>query len=124
MTVCIYVILKFLQGGGAGTSGFVSNMRSFIWIRVQQYTNRQVQTGLFAHLHSLSLRWHLGRKTGEVLRSVDRGTSSINSLLSYIVFSIFPTIADIIIGIVYFTTNFNAWFGLIVFVCMALYLRT
>ncbi|XP_048390951.1 ATP-binding cassette sub-family B member 6-like isoform X2 [Stegostoma tigrinum] len=122
MTVGIYVILKFLQGGGAGTSGFVSNMRSFIWIRVQQYTNRQVQTGLFAHLHSLSLRWHLGRKTGEVLRSVDRGTSSINSLLSYIVFSIFPTIADIIIGIVYFTTNFNAWFGLIVFVCMALYL--
>ncbi|XP_067843068.1 ATP-binding cassette sub-family B member 6 isoform X2 [Heptranchias perlo] len=122
MTVCMYVFLKFLQGGGAGASGFVNNLRSFMWIRVQQYTNRQVQIGLFGHLHSLSLRWHLGRKTGEVLRSVDRGTSSINSLLSYIVFSIFPTIADIIIAIVYFTSNFNAWFGLIIFVCMALYL--
>uniref|UniRef100_A0A8C2HFT0 ATP-binding cassette sub-family B member 6 n=1 Tax=Cyprinus carpio TaxID=7962 RepID=A0A8C2HFT0_CYPCA len=121
-TVCVYGLLKFLQGGGAGASGFVSNMRSFLWIRVQQYTNLVVQVRLFAHLHSLSLRWHLGRRTGDVLRSIDRGTSSINSLLSYIVFSIFPTIADIVIAIVYFISNFNAWFGLIVFVCMALYL--
>lgn len=122
LTVCLYVLLKLLQGGGAGATGFVSNLRTFLWIRVQQFTNREVQIRLFAHLHSLSLRWHLGRKTGEVLRSVDRGTSSINSLLSYIVFSIFPTIADIIIGIVYFTSSFNAWFGLIIFVCMTLYL--
>ncbi|XP_069838631.1 ATP-binding cassette sub-family B member 6 isoform X2 [Dendropsophus ebraccatus] len=121
-TVCIYVLLKLLQGGGAGATGFVSNLRTFLWIRVQQFTNREVQIRLFAHLHSLSLRWHLGRKTGEVLRSVDRGTSSINSLLSYIVFSIVPTIADIIIGIIYFTSSFNAWFGLIIFVCMTLYL--
>lgn len=121
-TVFTYVLLKFLQGGGAGASGFVSNMRSFLWIRVQQFTNRVVQVRLFAHLHSLSLRWHLGRKTGDVLRSIDRGTSSINSLLSYIVFSIFPTIADIVISIIYFITYFNAWFGLIVFVCMTLYL--
>uniref|UniRef100_A0A8C3A0Z8 ATP-binding cassette sub-family B member 6 n=1 Tax=Cyclopterus lumpus TaxID=8103 RepID=A0A8C3A0Z8_CYCLU len=121
-TVCIYVLLKFLQGGGAGASGFVSNLRSFLWIRVQQFTNRVVQVRLFSHLHSLSLRWHLGRKTGDVLRSIDRGTSSINSLLSYIVFSIIPTMADIGISIIYFITYFNAWFGLIVFVCMALYL--
>lgn len=65
----------------SGASGFVSNLRSFLWIRVQQFTNRVVQVRLFAHLHSLSLRWHLGRKTGDVLRSIDRGTSSINSLL-------------------------------------------
>ncbi|XP_061654801.1 ATP-binding cassette sub-family B member 6 isoform X1 [Phyllopteryx taeniolatus] len=121
-TVCIYVLLKFMQGGGAGASGFVSNLRSFVWIRVQQFTNRVVQVRLFAHLHALSLRWHLGRKTGDVLRSIDRGTSSINSLLSYIVFSIIPTIADIVISIIYFITYFNAWFGLIVFVCMTLYL--
>ncbi|XP_066517827.1 ATP-binding cassette sub-family B member 6 [Hoplias malabaricus] len=121
-TVCVYVLLKFLQGGGAGSSGFISNIRSFLWIRVQQYTSRVVQVQLFAHLHALSLRWHLGRRTGEVIRSIDRGTSSIDSLLSYIVFSIFPTIADIIIAIVYFISYFNAWFGLIVFICMALYL--
>uniref|UniRef100_A0A3Q0QQF1 ATP-binding cassette sub-family B member 6 n=1 Tax=Amphilophus citrinellus TaxID=61819 RepID=A0A3Q0QQF1_AMPCI len=116
LIVCIYVLLKVMQGGGAGSSGFISNMRSFFWIRVQQYTNRLVQVNLFAHLHSLSLRWHLGRKTGEVLRSIDRGTSSINSLLGYIVFSIFPTIIDIVIAIIYFITYFNAWFETLIVV--------
>uniref|UniRef100_A0A672TBD1 ATP binding cassette subfamily B member 6 (LAN blood group) n=1 Tax=Sinocyclocheilus grahami TaxID=75366 RepID=A0A672TBD1_SINGR len=122
ITVCVYVLLKFLQGGGVGTSGFVSNLRSFLWTYVQQYTSRVVQVRLFTHLHDLSLRWHLGRRTGDVLRSIDRGTSSVNNLLSYIVFSIVPTIADIIIAIIYFVTYFSAWFGLIVFICMFLYL--
>lgn len=40
-----------------------------------------LQVCLFAHLHGLALRWHLQRRTGDVLRSVDRGTSSINNLL-------------------------------------------
>uniref|UniRef100_A0A8C6Y9B0 ATP-binding cassette sub-family B member 6 n=1 Tax=Naja naja TaxID=35670 RepID=A0A8C6Y9B0_NAJNA len=121
-TIGIYAFLKFLQGGGAGTTGFISNMRTFLWIRVQQFTSREVQVELLRHLHNLSLRWHLERKTGEVLRSVDRGTSSINNLLSYIIFSILPTVADIIIAIVYFAITFSGWFGLIIFLCMSLYL--
>nr|XP_058911536.1 ATP-binding cassette sub-family B member 6 isoform X2 [Kogia breviceps] len=121
-TVIIYVFLKFLQGGGTGSTGFVSNLRTFLWIRVQQFTSRQVELRLFSHLHELSLRWHLGRRTGEVLRIVDRGTSSVTGLLSYLVFNIIPTLADIIIGIIYFSMFFNAWFGLIVFLCMSLYL--
>ncbi|XP_065737215.1 ATP-binding cassette sub-family B member 6 isoform X2 [Phocoena phocoena] len=121
-TVITYVFLKFLQGGGTGSTGFVSNLRTFLWIRVQQFTSRQVELRLFSHLHELSLRWHLGRRTGEVLRIVDRGTSSVTGLLSYLVFNVIPTLADIIIGIVYFSMFFNAWFGLIVFLCMSLYL--
>ncbi len=53
---------------------------------------------------------------------MDRGTNSINSLLSYLVFSILPTIVDIVIAVVYFSVNFNIWFGIIVFVTMAVYL--
>nr|XP_029137800.1 ATP-binding cassette sub-family B member 6, mitochondrial-like [Labrus bergylta] len=105
-----------------GTSGFISNLRQFMWIKVQQFTSRGVQVCLFSHLHGLSLRWHLDRRTGDVLRSVDRGTSSINNLLSYILFSILPTVCDIIIAIIYFISYFNIWFGLIVFTCMLLYL--
>uniref|UniRef100_A0A8C3YN15 ATP-binding cassette sub-family B member 6 n=1 Tax=Catagonus wagneri TaxID=51154 RepID=A0A8C3YN15_9CETA len=121
-TVTTYVFLKFLQGGGTGSTGFVSNLRTFLWIRVQQFTSRRVELRLFSHLHELSLRWHLGRRTGEVLRIVDRGTSSVTGLLSYLVFNILPTLADIIIGIIYFSMFFNTWFGLIVFLCMSLYL--
>jgi ATP-binding cassette, subfamily B (MDR/TAP), member 6 len=64
---------------------------------------------VFSHLHDLSLSWHLTRKTGEVLRIVDRGTDSVDSLLNYVLFNIFPTIADIVIAIVYFIVQFNIW---------------
>ncbi|XP_014664266.1 PREDICTED: ATP-binding cassette sub-family B member 6, mitochondrial-like [Priapulus caudatus] len=70
-----------LQGGGTGSMGLLNNLNTFLWIRVQQYTSREVQVQLYDHLHGLSLRWHLGRKTGEVLRVMDRGTTSINTLL-------------------------------------------
>lgn len=64
---------------------------------------------------------------GEVTYSNSFSTEKFDSTMpfstcSYIVFSIFPTIADIVISIIYFITYFNAWFGLIVFVCMTLYL--
>ena len=121
--ILLFVGLKLLQGGaGFGSGGLLNMFRSFLWIRVSQYTKREIQVGLFTHLHGLSLRWHLSRKTGEVLRIMDRGTESINGLLDYLIFSILPTITDILIAIIYFTTAFNAWFGLIVFVMMAVYL--
>ncbi|OWA52059.1 ATP-binding cassette sub-family B member 6, mitochondrial [Hypsibius exemplaris] len=120
--ILIYVFVRFLQGGGTGAMGFLNNLRSYLWIPIQQYTTREIEVSLFNHLHALSLRWHLSRKTGEVLRVMDRGTDSVNNLLNYVVFQILPTIADILIAIVYFVTAFNAWFGLIVFVTMALYL--
>ncbi|XP_033222968.1 ATP-binding cassette sub-family B member 6, mitochondrial [Belonocnema kinseyi] len=120
--VLIYVGFKFLQGGGTGGMGVLNNLRSFMWIRIQQYTTREVEIELFRHLHTLSLRWHLGRKTGEVLRVMDRGTDSINNLLNYILFSILPTIVDIIIAVIFFVSAFNKWFGLIVFSTMVLYI--
>lgn len=80
------------------------------------------QLELFRHLHDLPLKWHLSRKTGEVLRVMDRGTDSIDNLLSYILFSITPTIVDIIVAVVYFITAFNVWFGLIVLSTMVLYI--
>ncbi|KAI4490941.1 hypothetical protein M0802_010615 [Mischocyttarus mexicanus] len=120
--ILIYVAFKFLQGGGTGGMGLLNNLRSFLWIRIQQFTTREVELELFKHLHGLSLRWHLGRKTGEVLRVMDRGTDSINNLLNYILFSIVPTIVDIIVAVVFFISFFNKWFGLIVFTTMSLYI--
>jgi len=120
--VLIYVALSFLQGGGTGGMGLFNNLRTFLWIRVQQYTTREIEIELFRHLHQLSLRWHLQRKTGEVLRVMDRGTDSINNLLNYIVFSIAPTILDLLVAVAYFVYAFNWWFGLIVFLTMFLYI--
>lgn len=121
--ILMYVGFKFLQGGGTGSMGLLNNLRSYLWISIQQFTTREIEVELFRHLHSLSLRWHLARKTGEVLRIMDRGTDSITNLLNYILFSIMPTIVDILIAVVFFATTFNWWFGLIVFSTMSLYIR-
>uniref|UniRef100_A0A8C2KJS3 ATP-binding cassette, sub-family B (MDR/TAP), member 6b n=1 Tax=Cyprinus carpio TaxID=7962 RepID=A0A8C2KJS3_CYPCA len=109
ITVCVYVLLKFLQGGGDAFKHYILfysvqtiTLRSFLWSYVQQYTSRVVQVHHFAHLHDLSLCRHLGRCSRDVLRSIECGTSSINNLLS--------TIADIIIAIIYFVKYFSAWF--------------
>ncbi|EDW26052.1 GL10057 [Drosophila persimilis] len=104
--------------------GLFNNLRTFLWIRVQQYTTREIEIDLFRHLHQLSLRWHLQRKTGEVLRVMDRGTDSINNLLNYIVFSITPTILDLLVAVAFFIYAFNWWFGLIVFLTMFLYIAS
>ncbi|XGW16943.1 hypothetical protein V3C99_001963, partial [Haemonchus contortus] len=119
--IYISALLKFLQGNGA-MGGFLNTMRSYLWIPIQQYTTRELEVELFAHLHSLSLRWHLSRKTGLVLRVMDRGTSSVNSILNYILFNIVPTIADIVIAVVFFFSTFNFYFGGIVLVTMIVYL--
>lgn len=76
----IATFLKFLQGNGA-MGGFLNTVRTYLWIPIQQYTTRELEVELFKHLHSLSLRWHLSRKTGQVLRVMDRGTSSVNNIL-------------------------------------------
>lgn len=118
--VLAYVGFKFLQGG----SGLIQAMQNWLWIPIGQFTTREVSVKLFAHLHSLSLHYHINRKTGEVLRTVDRGTNSIVQLLSQIVFQIFPALANILIAVVVFSVRFSLPFGLIVFATMALYLYT
>jgi len=123
MPVLVWVGLKALQGGGMG-QGLLNNARSLLWIRIQQFITRETQVGLFQHLHNLSLRWHMSRKTGEVLRVMDRGTGSINNLMSYLVFNIFPTIADVLIAIIYFAFAFNIWFGVIIIITMVIYLAS
>ncbi|XP_067372125.1 ATP-binding cassette sub-family B member 6 [Channa argus] len=109
-TVCLYTLLKFLQGEGAGkhASSLISNPQEFLWIKFYQFTGPGVQLRFSSHLQGLSLRWHLERHTGHVLRSIDWGTSSVNNLLSYILFSILPTVCDIIIAIIYFVLCFRS----------------
>eukprot|EP00039_Didymoeca_costata_P007214 m.97438 g.97438 ORF g.97438 m.97438 type:complete len:865 (+) comp13595_c0_seq5:351-2945(+) len=120
--IMLYVLLRFLQGGGIGSMGLLANIRTFLWIDVQQYTNRTIRVKLFHHFHAQDLKWHLNRKTGEVLRMMDRGGDSVNNLLNYILFNIAPTLADIAIAVTYFTTTFGSYFGLIVFTTMGGYI--
>ncbi|CAG8588309.1 8119_t:CDS:10 [Paraglomus brasilianum] len=115
--IFIYVGLRFLQGN----VGLLSNIQTYLWIDIAQFTTRKVSVDMFDHLLELSLRFHINRKTGEILRAQKRGVASIVSILSSVLFQVAPTLADIGIAVAYFTVAFDKLFGIIVFVTMTLY---
>ncbi|CAO3673079.1 unnamed protein product [Umbelopsis ramanniana] len=116
--ILLYTALKVLQGG----TGLLQSIQSYLWFPINQYTTREISLEMFSHLHNLSLQFHINRKTGEVLRVMDRGTNSIVQLLSQILLSIFPTLLDIGIAVIFFALTFTFSFGLIVFTTMAIYI--
>ncbi|KAI8822059.1 P-loop containing nucleoside triphosphate hydrolase protein [Fimicolochytrium jonesii] len=116
--ILLYTFFRFLQGG----VGLLSSLQYFLWIPVGQYTTREVSVRMLEHLHSLSLKFHINRKTGEVLRVMDRGTSSIGSLLSYLAFNILPVFVDIALACIVFLITFDWAIATLVFVTMVLYI--
>ena len=114
----LYTFFRFLQGG----VGILSSLQYFLWIPVGQYTTREVSVRMLEHLHSLSFKFHINRKTGEVLRVIDRGTASIGSLLSYLAFNILPVFVDIGVAVIFFVWAFDVTIALIVLVTMILYI--
>jgi ATP-binding cassette subfamily B protein len=75
----------------------MAQLRDGIFAKVQYHALREVGVKTFAHLHSLSLRFHLERKTGGLSRVIERGTKGIDTLLSFAIFSIFPTLFLLIV---------------------------
>ncbi|KAJ2849738.1 ATP-binding cassette-type vacuolar membrane transporter Hmt1, partial [Coemansia erecta] len=116
--VLLYALLRALQG----SVGILSTIQSFVWIPVGQSTTKRISVDMFKHLHKLSLRFHVGRKTGEILRVQDRGVTSVVSLLSSVIFNVLPTLVDIVLACYFFSVMFDLYFGTIVFTTMGSYL--
>ena len=116
-SVLIYVLLRFTSGN----MGILGALRSFLWIPVGQYTYRRLSQTSFEHVHSLSLDFHLAKRTGEVLSALSKG-SSINTFLEQLVFQILPVFVDLCLAIIYFYFSFDAYYALIVTIVTVSYL--
>lgn len=81
-----------------GQSGLLGATRSLLWIPVSQYSYRGLTAAAFNHVHSLSLDFHLSKRTGEVLSALNKG-SAINSFLEQVTFNVVPMLLDLIITI-------------------------
>jgi ATP-binding cassette subfamily B protein len=99
----------------------MAQLRDGIFARVQYHAMREVGVKTFAHLHSLSLRFHLERKTGGLSRVIERGTKGIDTLLSFAIFSIFPTIFVLAVFSVEMYATLNLASTLVMLVTVALY---
>ena len=120
-TVVLYMLLFYFLGGGLGSMGLLSNMRQYLWIPVQQDTYRRVSIKAVEHILQLPLGWHLGRRTGELLKVLDRGTGSLTTILQILLFSVGPTLLDIVIAAGFFWLQFDLLLAGIVFVTLGLY---
>jgi ABC-type transport system involved in Fe-S cluster assembly fused permease/ATPase subunit len=103
-----------------GSSSF-NELRDVVFARVRHGIMRRISTRVLDHMHGLSLRFHLERKTGAISRDMERGTKSASSLLNYMLFNILPTIVEVSLIAGILLVNYSAWFAAITFVTVAVY---
>ncbi|HKW36688.1 MAG TPA: ABC transporter ATP-binding protein/permease [Burkholderiales bacterium] len=113
--LAIYGILRF-------SATMFAELRDVVFVPVTQRAIRRVALGVFRHLHSLSLRFHLDRQTGGMTRDIERGTRGISTLLSYLIFSIIPVILEFALVAAVLLAKFDWRFAAVTFGAVVVYI--
>jgi len=103
------------------SSTVFNELRDIVFVKVAQRAMRRIALEVFHHLHALSLRFHLERQTGGLTRDIERGTRGISTLLSFMVFSVLPTLLEISLVTGFLVVRFDIWFGVITVAALAIY---
>jgi ATP-binding cassette subfamily B protein len=119
--VAIPVAMLVAYGTLRVSSTFFNELRDVVFVKVAQRAMRRIALEVFHHLHALSLRFHLERQTGGLTRDIERGTRGISTLLSFMVFSVLPTLLEISMVTGFLVIRFDAWFGVITVGALAIY---
>ncbi len=98
-----------------------TELREFFFAKVTQRAVRTIALKVFRHLHGLSLRFHLNRQTGGITRDIERGSRGISSLVSYTLFSILPTLVEVILVLGYLSLQYDIWFSVITLIALFIY---
>ncbi|RZI46428.1 ABC transporter transmembrane domain-containing protein [Candidatus Finniella inopinata] len=114
--------LIIFYGAARLASSLFSEVRDAVFAQVAQRALRQIGVKVFEHLHHLSLRFHLDRQTGGITRIIERGTKSIETLLTFLTFSILPTIVEIILVCGALWWFYGISFSMVILVTMAAYI--
>jgi ATP-binding cassette subfamily B protein len=95
-SIALAVGLVLAYAGARFAGVLFDNLRNAIFERVGQTAARNLALDVFAHIHRLSLRFHLERRTGSLTRIVERGTKSVDTMLYFLLFNIAPTIIELV----------------------------
>jgi ATP-binding cassette subfamily B protein len=99
-----------------------TELRELIFSRVTHNASRTITLQVFRHLFSLSLRFHLDRQMGGMSRDIERGSQGISSLISFTLYSILPTVIEIVLVVGYLALNYDRWFAGIAIGALVLYM--
>lgn len=112
--IVAYGVARILMQGFA-------QLRDAVFAKVAYRAVREVAIRTFRHIHALSLRFHLEKRTGGLNRVIERGTKGIDTLLSFSLFSIFPTLLELTLVSIILIINFDIWFALTTLATIVLY---
>jgi ABC-type bacteriocin/lantibiotic exporter with double-glycine peptidase domain len=104
------------------TTTAFNNLRNVVFERVGQDATRRLSADVFRHLHQLSLRFHLERRTGAVTKVIERGTKSIDTMLYFLLFNIAPTLLELALVLPIFGVKYGAWLVIATLVMVAAYM--
>lgn len=103
------------------SASLFAELRELIFSKVTENAVRQVGLQVFNHLHALSLRFHLTRQTGGMTRDIERGTRGIQSLISFSLYSIIPTLIELAMVLGYFFYAYDILFVVVTFTALFCY---
>ena len=116
------VALLLTYGGLRLATSAFTELRELVFAKATQGAARSIALQTFEHLHALSLRFHLARQTGGMTRDIERGVRGIESLISYSLYSIVPTLIEVGLVLSILAVKFDAWFAWITVAALALYI--
>ena len=116
------VALLLTYGGLRLATSAFTELRELVFAKATQGAARAIALQTFEHLHALSLRFHLARQTGGMTRDIERGVRGIESLISYSLYSIVPTLIEVGLVLSILAVKFDAWFAWITIAALALYI--
>ncbi|WIT12411.1 ABC transporter ATP-binding protein/permease [Paucibacter sediminis] len=99
-----------------------TELRELIFAKATEGTARSISLQVFRHLHDLSLRFHLERQTGGMTRDIERGTRAVHSLISYSLYSIVPTLIEVVLVLSLLSIKFDIWFAWITLAALVFYI--
>ena len=99
-----------------------TELRELVFAKATQGAARQIALETFEHLHGLSLRFHLERQTGGMTRDIERGVRGIESLISYSLYSVVPTLIELALVLGILAVKFDVWFAGITLTALVLYI--
>lgn len=115
------VSLLLAYGALKLASSLFSELRDSVFARVRYHAMRTLSNQVLEHLHNLSLRFHLERKTGAISRDLERGTRSVSTMMNFLVFSFIPIFVEFTLVAVVLLNNYDGIFALITFGTIVVY---
>ncbi len=103
------------------SASLFNELRDVVFAKVRYRAMRRLSTRVLAHLHALSLRYHLERRTGAISRDLERGTRSVSQILNYMAFSILPILVEFSLVAGVLLTQYDPVFTLITFGTVGVY---